>query len=157
MADRVAELSRAGAASQTNPLTPVLHGPQKRKKNSRFLEQIDDWKHTYLRFFLRTMFRNSAVTPASPLIRKSTTLRSSLWCSHYSVAKATAVFVSSRHRDFVAEGDFVAEVGKCGSRSLDLLFLVLWPSVFFTAPPSMSSTRTYEYFSKNLVRCNVFF
>ena len=28
---------------------------------------------------------------------------------------------------------------------------------FFTAPPSMSSTRTDEYFSKNLSRCNVFF
>ena len=57
--------------------------------------------------------------------------------------KATAVFVSSRDRDFVAE------VGKCGSRWLDLFFLVLWPSVFFTAPPSMSSTRTYEYLKKN--------
>ena len=54
--------------------------------------------------------------------------------------KATAVFVSSRDRDFVAEG------GKCGSRLLDLFSLVLlWPSVFLTAPPSMSSTRTYEY------------
>ena len=31
--------------------------------------------------------RNSAITPALPLIRKSTTLRSTLWCSHYSVAK----------------------------------------------------------------------
>ena len=33
----------------------------------------------------------------------------------------------------------------------DLFFLVLWPSVFFTAPPSMSSTRTYEFFFLNLV------
>ena len=32
--------------------------------------------------------------------------------------KAVAVFVSSRHRDFDAQ------VGKCGSRSLDLFFLV---------------------------------
>ena len=31
-------------------------------------------------------YRNSAIPPASPLIRKSTTLRSTLWCSHYSVA-----------------------------------------------------------------------
>ena len=38
-------------------------------------------------FFLRTTFRISAITPASPLIEKSTTLRSSLWCSHCSVAK----------------------------------------------------------------------
>ena len=43
--------------------------------------------------------------------------------------------MSSRDRDFVAE------VGKCGSRLFDLLFLVLWPSVFLTAPPSMSSAR----------------
>ena len=37
--------------------------------------------------FLRTAFRNSAITPASPLIKKSTTLRSSLWCFHCRVAK----------------------------------------------------------------------
>ena len=43
-------------------------------------------------FFLRTMFRNSARTPASPpIIRKSTTLRSTVWCSHYSVAKRQQV------------------------------------------------------------------
>ena len=54
--------------------------------------------------------------------------------------------MSPRHRDFVAD------LWKCGSR-LDLFFLVLWPSIFFTAPPSMSSGRTYEHFSKNLVRC----
>ena len=46
--------------------------------------------------------------------------------------------MSSRHRGFVAE------VGKCGSRSLDLFVLVLWPSTFFTVPPSMSSSRAYE-------------
>ena len=34
------------------------------------------------RLFLRTTFRNSTITPASPLIKKSTTLRSSLWCAH---------------------------------------------------------------------------
>ena len=38
-------------------------------------------------FFLRTTFRNSVITPASCLIEMSTTLRSSLWCSHCSVAK----------------------------------------------------------------------
>ena len=65
--------------------------------------------------------------------------------------RATAVFVSSRHRDFVAE------VWKCESKSLDLFFLVQWPSIFFNAPPSMSSIHTYEYFSKIIVRCNVFF
>ena len=38
-------------------------------------------------FFFRTTFRNSAITLASPLIPKSTTLRSSLWCCHCGVAK----------------------------------------------------------------------
>ena len=38
-------------------------------------------------FFLRTTFRNSTIITASPLIRKSTIPRSTLWCSHYSVAK----------------------------------------------------------------------
>ena len=56
---------------------------------------------------------------------------------------ATAIFVSSRHRDFVAE------VRKCGFRSLDLFVLVLWLHIFFTAPPSMSGTRTYEYLIKS--------
>ena len=122
--------------------------PTKRNLKSRFSGQSHDWKHLYLRFFYTT-FRNSAITPASPLIENST-LRSSLWCSHCSV-KATAVFVSSRDRDFATI------VGKCGSRLLDLCFLVLWPSVFFTAP-SMSSTRTYGYFAKiSYIRCNVFF
>ena len=40
--------------------------------------------------FLRTTFRDSAITHASPLIRKSTTLttlRSTLWCPYYGVAK----------------------------------------------------------------------
>ena len=60
--------------------------------------------------------------------------------------KATAAFVSSRDRDFVAQ------VGKCASRSLDLFFLVLWPGILSTATPSMSSSGTYEHFSKNLVR-----
>ena len=56
----------------------------------------------------------------------------------------TAVFVSStRHRDFVAEA------GKCGSRSLGLI-LVLWPSICCTAPQAMSSTRMYEHLSKKI-------
>ena len=67
--------------------------------------------------------------------------------------QATAGFVSSRHRDF---GDFVAEMSNGGSGSLNLLFLEPWASVF-TAPPSMSSTRTYEYFLENLLRFNVVF
>ena len=64
--------------------------------------------------------------------------------------------MSSRHRGFVAE------VGKGGSRSFDLFFLVLWLTIFFTAHPSMSSTRTirttsiFRKISYDAVRCNVF-
>ena len=95
--------------------------------------------------FLRTTFRNSAITPTSPLIEKSTTPRSSLWCSHYSVAKrqqfscplGTATL--SLKLKNVVSGRWICSVSFCGQ-------------VFFTAPPSMSSTRTYEHFSKNLVR-----
>ena len=47
--------------------------------------------------------------------------------------KAAAVFVSSRHRDFVAE------VGNCGSRALDLIFLVPWPSSFLSVPSGVSA------------------
>ena len=63
----------------------VLHRPQTKNK-SRFCGQIHEWKHFYLRFFY---VRRSitAITSASPRIQKSTTLRSTLWCSHYSVAK----------------------------------------------------------------------
>ena len=105
--------------------SPVLHRPHKKLK-SRFSGQIHDWKHLYLRFFLRTTFRDSAVTPASPLINQKVhhpaieSLVLSLQCG-----KAAAVFVSSGDRDFVAE------VGNCGSRLLELLFLELWPSIFF--------------------------
>ena len=38
-------------------------------------------------FFYVKIFRSSAIAPASPLIRNSTTLRWTLWCSHYCVAK----------------------------------------------------------------------
>ena len=116
---------------------------------NRFFRQSNDWKHLYLCFLYYDVSCISARTAASrsnfkvhrPAIDS---LVLPLQCS-----KATAVFVSSRHRDFVAEA------GKCGPRSIDLFFLVVWPSFFLTAP-SMSSIRTYEYFPKNLVRCDVF-
>ena len=52
--------------------------------------------------------------------------------------KATAVFVSSRDRDFVTQ------VGRCGSRLLDLLSLVLqlWPKCFFSCS---SIDEQYSY------------
>ena len=101
--------------------------------------------------FLRAMFRYSAITPASPLVRKSTTVRSTLWCSHYSVAKQQrAVFVSSRQREFVAQ------VEKSGSRSLDLFFLGLWQSIFYCSSIDEQYQHEQE-FSRIFVRCNVFF
>ena len=65
---------------------PVLHRPQ--KKNEKPIFRANPRLEAPLPpFILGTTFRNSAVTPASTLIKKSTTLRSSLWCSHCSVAK----------------------------------------------------------------------
>ena len=61
--------------------------PTKKNLICRFSGEIHDWKHLLLSFFLRKMLRVSAVTPASRLLEKSTTLRSSIWCSHCSVAK----------------------------------------------------------------------
>ena len=87
--------------------------------------------------FLRTTFRNFRHNSGDA------TPRSSLWCSHCSVAKrqqfscplGTATL--SLKLENVVLGCWI-----CGSRLLDLFSLVLWPSVFLTAPPSMSSTRT---------------
>ena len=65
---------------------PVLHRPQPPPTTVDYFDKSTTGS-TSTSVFLRKMFRNSAATPASPLIRKSTTLRSTLWCSHYSVAK----------------------------------------------------------------------
>ena len=43
----------------------------------------------------------------------------------------------------VVSGGWICSFSHCGQ-------------VFFTAPPSMSGTRTCEYFSKNISRCNAF-
>ena len=65
---------------------PVLHRPQKKSEkpisgtNPRLEAPLPP-------FYSRTTFRISAITPALPLIEKSTTLRSSLRCSHCIVAK----------------------------------------------------------------------
>ena len=63
--------------------------------------------------------------------------------------KATAVFVSSRDCDFVAEVENVVPV-------VGFVFFALWPSVFFFCS-SIDEQYLYEYFSINLVRCDVFF
>ena len=70
-------------------------------------------------FFSRMTFRNFAKTPASTLIGNSTSLRSTLWCSHYSVAKRQQFSCPLRRHP-----DFAGEFGQRGSRSLDLFFLV---------------------------------
>ena len=59
--------------------------------------------------------------------------------------------MSSRHRDFVAQ------VWKCGSRSLGLLFPVPWPSIFFNCS---SIDEQYSYvraFFDKYWRCDFFF
>ena len=70
-------------------LPPALHRPQKRKKEKKAdsADKPMTGSTSTSVFFLCTTFRNFAITPASPPIRKSATLRSTLWCSHYRVAK----------------------------------------------------------------------
>ena len=75
-----------GCTRQNLCFPPVLHRPQ--KKNEEPIFRTNPRLEAPLPpFFLRTTFRISAITPASPLIEKFTTLRSSLWCSHCSVGK----------------------------------------------------------------------
>ena len=100
-------------------------------------------------FILCTIFRNSTITLASALIRSSNTVMDSLVLS-LQCGKATAVFVPSRHRGFVAE------FRKFGSRSLDCSFsYCVQQYVYCSSRLSMSSTRTYEYFSQNLCQVQV--
>ena len=126
----------------------VLHRPQTKNK-SRFCGQIHEWKHFYLRFFY---VRRSitAITSASPRIQKSTTLRSTLWCSHYSVAKrqqfscplGTATL--SLKLENVVPGRWIFYFSYCGQVRF-LLLLDRWAVVARTS-----------IFSKNLVRRDVF-
>ena len=127
---------------QVDPIelkAPVLLRPQNKSEKPIFRTN-PRLEAPPLPFFLRTTFRNYAVTPASPLIKKSTALRSSLWCSHCSLAKRQqfscplGTSTLSLKLENVVPGCWIC------------FFLVLWPSVFFADPPSMSSTRTYEYF-----------
>ena len=92
-------------------------------------------------FFLRTTFRNSATTPASPLIENPTTLRSSLWCSHCSVTKRQQFSCPLGTATLSLKLENV--VPSCW-----ICFFLYFGQVFFTAPPSMSSTRTYEKIQK---------
>ena len=128
--------------------SPVLHRPQKKIWKADFPDKSTTGT-TSTSVFLRTTFRNSAITPASPLIKKSTTLRSSLWCSLLmQCGKATAVFVSSRDRDFVPE------VGQCGSRLLDLFFSYCGQVFFLLLLHRWAVLVSYAI---SYLRCNVFF
>ena len=60
--------------------------------------------------------------------------------------KATTVFVSSK------DCDIVAQVSKCGSSGLDLIFPVLYPSNNFTAVRAGASTS--RFFSSRFVQQN---
>ena len=64
--------------------------------------------------------------------------------------KATAVFVSSSTATLSLKWKMWFQV-------VGFFIYVLWPSMFFTTPQSMSNTRTYEYFSKNLFTMYVAF
>ena len=75
-----------GSAPPAGGATCVASDTKKNMK-SRFSGQISTTGSTSTSVFLGTTFRISAITPASPLIEKSTTLQSSLWCSHCSVAR----------------------------------------------------------------------
>ena len=63
--------------------------PRKKKTKSTKLRRNSHLDAPLPRVFCvrYLVIRNSAITPASPLILKCTTLRWTLWCSHYSVAK----------------------------------------------------------------------
>ena len=89
----------------TNVLRPpVLHSPQKRKKG-RFCGQIHDWKHLYLRFFTYDVprFRHNSRLTSNPKVDHPDHPAIDSLVPLLRCGKATAVFVSSRNRDFVAE------------------------------------------------------
>ena len=93
-----------------------------------------------------TTIRNSAITPDSPLIRTFTTLRSTLCCSHHSVAKRQQFSWSLGSATLSLKLENVVP-----GRWISYFSYMLSPRTFFLLD------RTYEHFSKNLVRrCNVF-
>ena len=70
---------------QTKMTVPVLHRPQKKNKKADSADKSTTGRTSTSDF---CTFRNFAITPASSLIPKSTTMRPTLWNSRYSsVAK----------------------------------------------------------------------
>ena len=129
---------------------PVLHRPQKKSEKTIFRTN-PRLEAPLPPIFLRTTFRHSAITPASPPIEKSTTLRSSLWCSHCSVAKRQqfscplGTVTLSLKLENVVPGCWICFFSYCG-QVFFLLLLHRWAALVRTST-----------FQKNLVRCNVFF
>ena len=121
--------------------SPVIASPTKKNRTADYSDKPTTGSTSTSVFFLSAMFCNSAITPASLLIRKSSTLRFTLWCSHDSVAKREQFSCPLGTTSLLLKLENVVP-GRW------MFFLLLWPNIFFTA---MSSTRTYVYFSKNLV------
>ena len=65
--------------------TPVLHRPQNKSDIAVFWRKSTTVSTSV--YFSCTTLRHSDISPGTPLIRKCTTRRWTLWCSHYSVAK----------------------------------------------------------------------
>ena len=106
---------RIGPVFLEVPPVTCVASPTKKNLKSRFSGQFHDWKHLYLRFLYGR--RDSAITPVHHPAIESLVL--SLQCG-----KATAVLVSSRDRQFVAQ------VGKRGS-SCWICFFSYCGQVFF--------------------------
>ena len=138
-AARVSPCCLRACVSHVRHLCCIAHKKKKKKKAS----DKSSTGSTSTPVF--TIFRNSAIAPASPLIRKSTTLRPTLWCSNCSVTK---------RQQFSCP---------LGTATLSLKWVNVVPGrwicslsyrgrIFLTAPTWMSSSRTYEYFSNSFVR-----
>ena len=142
MANRPAEVSQASEASQVTPppRPPVLHRSRKKKKIADSLHKSSTGSTSTCVFFLRdipSFYHNSSHTSDPKMHHPAMdSLVLSLQCG-----KATAVFVPSK------DCDIVAEVSKCGSRGLDLIFPVLYLSNHFTAVRAGTSTSRMLFFS----------
>ena len=128
---------------------PVLHRPQtKRKFCRRYFAQIYDWSTSTCVFFLYDIpsFCHNSSHISDPKMHHPAmdSLVLSLQCG-----KATAVFVSSKDCDIVAQNS------KCGSSGMDLIFPVLYPGNNFTAVRTGTSTsRVFVFlFRVRAARC----
>ena len=135
MANRPADLSQASEASLVSPPPPHLccTAHEKKKKIADSLHKSSTGSTSTCVFFLRdipSFYHNSSHTSDPKMHHPAMdSLVLSPQCG-----KVTAVFVPSK------DCDIVAEVSKCGSRGLDLIFPVLCLSNHFTAVRAGTST-----------------